>query len=489
MTDVTRRAVLGSGIAGGAVMAAAGRSSADGGGAAPAQRPAGATGEASYFFRDPTLEFNFLIALGGAYYQAVDVGKVLYLTRQVKDGDYEGAFQALKAAGDEAMAVADGSARGGHRVSARQAYAGAQTFYDLAGYVVDGSDDPARGPAVYDLFNDAWLKGVAQADPVPVEVAIPYEGTTLRGFHFRGNGTGAKRPLVIFSNGSDGSLLASMTFGGYGALARGYDVLTFDGPGQGYALWKQGLYFRPDWEKVITPVVDFALTLDGVDPARIALLGISQSGYWVPRSVAHEKRIAAAVADPGVVDVSTSWLRELPPEMIALLKSGDKATFDATMAEALPPKVRATLAFRMRPYGMTSYFDAFTAVQAYRLDDLPGRITCPMLITDPDNEAFWPRQSQALYDRLAAPKTLVRFTAGEGADLHCEPKAPGTPRPPHLRLARRDPGLTRGRDDEARRSSGPTRRQGQDPRPAASRGRIVRAGRRRASDPGSSRYT
>ncbi|MFO1142429.1 MAG: alpha/beta fold hydrolase [Amaricoccus sp.] len=427
MVEVTRRTMLGAGIAGGFAMAAAGgagNAQTETAGDAPAGPPGGALGK-PYFFQDPTFEFNFLIALGGAYYQAVNPGKLLWLTRQIPDGDNEAAYRALKAAGDEAMAIADGSAAKGHRVSARQAYAWAQTFYDVMAYVVDGSADPSRAPAVYDLFDGAWLKGIAQADPVPAQVAIRYEGTTLRGFHFRGNGTGAKRPLLIFNNGSDGSLLASMTFGSYGALARGYDVLTFDGPGQGYALWKQHLYFRPDWEKVITPVVDFALTLDGVDPKRIALIGISQGGYWVPRAVAFEKRIAVAVADPGVVDVSTSWLGQFPPEALALLKSGPKAAFDAMMAEEMPAQFKSALAFRMRPYGMASYFDVFTAVREYRLGHLVGEITCPMLVTDPDNEAFWPGQSQQLYDGLKSPKALVRFTVEEGADLHCEPKSPG----------------------------------------------------------------
>ena len=42
--------------------------------------------------------------------------------------------------------------------------------------------------------------------------------------------------------------------GAAGALSRGYDCLPFEGPGQGYALWKQGLSFRPDCERVVTPV-------------------------------------------------------------------------------------------------------------------------------------------------------------------------------------------------------------------------------------------
>lgn len=427
METWTRRGLLGRGLAGSVALAAAGGPANAQSAGAPdhAAGPPGGGEGSSYFFRNPTFEFNFLIGLGGAYYQGVNPGKLLWLTRQIRDGDHDGAFDALKAAGDEAMAIAEGSAARGHRESARQAYGWAQTFYDLMAYVVDGTSDPSRAPAVYDLFDDAWLKGLAQADPAPTQVAIPYEGTTLRGFHFRGRGPGATRPLLIFNNGSDGSMLAAMTMGGHGALARGYDLLLFDGPGQGHALWKQSLHFRPDWEKVITPVVDFALTLQGVDPKRIALIGISQGGYWVPRALAFEKRIAAGVADPGVVDIAASWLGQFPPEALAALKSGPKADFDAMMAQALPPALKAGLAFRMRPYGMASYFDVFNAVQAYRLGDLAGQITCPMLVTDPENEAFWPGQSQRLFDGLAGPKQLVRFTVEEGADLHCEPKAPG----------------------------------------------------------------
>jgi hypothetical protein len=42
-----------------------------------------------------------------------------------------------------------------------------------------------------------------------------------------------------------------------------------------------------------------------------------------------------------------------------------------------------------------------------------------------DVGTFWPGQPQQLYDALPGPKTLVKFTEAEGADLHCEPKTPG----------------------------------------------------------------
>jgi hypothetical protein len=378
-----------------------------------------------YFFQDEIFENIFLTSLGRAYHSGGDVGKVLYLTRQVKDGDFESAFDAFKQAGDEARALAEESTAGGHRESARQAYLWAQNFYDSSTYFLDGSDDPSRFLPTWQALYDCWLKSLPLFDPPIEPVSIPYEGTTLRGFYMRGRSQAKRRPLLILSNGSDGSLLDMWLWGGAGGTARGYDCLTFDGPGQGYALWKQNLYFRPDWEKVITPVVDFALGRADVDPRRIAIQGVSQGGYWVPRALAFEKRIAAGIADPGVVDVSTSWTKNLPPPLLALMKAGRKAEFDQYLGKSLTPRARATLSFRMRPFGYTSYFDTYRAVLGYNLQEIAQNIRCPILITSPVDEAYWPGQSKQLYDLLTCPKKLQEFSQAEGADLHCEPKGTG----------------------------------------------------------------
>src|ERR1022692_4891191 len=83
------------------------------------------------------------------------------------------------------------------------------------------------------------------------------------------------------------------------------------------------------------------------------------------------------------------------------------------------------LRFRMRPFGMTSYYDAFHAVREYNLSEVASRIKCPMLITDPEGEQFFPGQARKLYDALECPKAIVHFTREQGADQHCEVAAPG----------------------------------------------------------------
>ncbi|WP_255207917.1 MULTISPECIES: S9 family peptidase [unclassified Myxococcus] len=57
----------------------------------------------------------------------------------------------------------------------------------------------------------------------------------------------------------------------------------------------------------------------------------------------------------------------------------------------------------------------------HHLRDVVGRITTPLLITEPEDEQCWPGQSQALYQALAGEKALARFTRQDGANFHCQP--------------------------------------------------------------------
>jgi len=270
---------------------------------------------------------------------------------------------------------------------------------------LDGTGGPRRLLESWRAHRRAWERFCELSDPPIERVAIPYKGTELAGYVFRPREAGP-RPAIILNNGSDGPVNAMWVMGGAAAAARGYMAITFDGPGQGEALLEQGLPFRPDWEAVITPVVDALVAREDVDPDRIALQGISQGGYWAPRAAAFEKRIAAVVADPGVVDVSTSCTDHLPTSMRAL-DDGRSDRFDRDMAlgTRFSGFIRRTLAYRMRPYGTDDPYEAFHAVREYHLRDVADRIECPVLITDPDGEQFWPGQPEQLRDALRAPST------------------------------------------------------------------------------------
>jgi hypothetical protein len=382
------------------------------------------------FFKHDDFEFMMELALGATYHRGADIGECLSTAARIKDGDAESWYSEWKSTGDRIAEAARGSEQAGRRVSAREAWLRAASYYDTATFFLDATDDPERMKPTWELHRAAWEGFARNHDPEIERASIPYENTELEGWLMRAGGPGEQRPLLILNNGSDGPISAMWLQGAAGGLARGYDCLTFDGPGQGAALWRQGLHFRPDWEAVITPVVDFALGLDGVDPERIALLGVSQGGYWVPRAVAFEHRIAAAVADPGVWDVGRSWHDHLPKSMEKQLAEGESDKFNRGMdwGTRFSKSTRGSLAFRMRPFGKETPFDVYKALEEYKMDGVAERIECPILITDPENEQFWPGDPKQLYEAVATPeasKALVPFTAAEGADGHCEPRALG----------------------------------------------------------------
>jgi hypothetical protein len=384
------------------------------------------------FFKND--DFNFLteIALGSVYWQAADVGEVLTTVDRIHDGKARSWVDEWTATADRLTQLAAASAAAGRAHSAASQYLRGSLYYSLATYSADGTEDPALFGSLWEKHRDAWDRFVDLADfgGAAVErIEIPYEGTTLPGYFFRSGPAGTPRRTLIFNNGSDGSVVGALTGGIADALERGWNAMTFDGPGQNAALVRQGLAFRPDWEKVITPVVDFLSARADVDGQKLALLGVSQAGYWVPRALAFEHRIAAAVTDPGVVDVSATILRHLPHTMIKLLEERNRERFnrDVDWTLKISPSTRSVLALRMRPYGVSTPYEFFSVARDYALtDELIAQITTPVLVTDPENEQFWPGQSRELFEKLPRePKAIIAFTQEEGADSHCEPTASG----------------------------------------------------------------
>ncbi len=56
-------------------------------------------------------------------------------------------------------------------------------------------------------------------------------------------------------------------------------------------LFQRQIPFRPDWENVITTIVDYRRSRPDVDPLRIALIGNSLGGEIVVRAAAFEHRL------------------------------------------------------------------------------------------------------------------------------------------------------------------------------------------------------
>ena len=375
------------------------------------------------------LQFNYIFAvlLGSTYHRGADVGTCLAIADQIVDGDRTSAFRALAVAADRLSNIALEAEAAGDRTSARECYMQAASYIFCATYFINLANGPDAFKLHWLRHHELWDKAAALLDPSAELLPFPYERTTLPGYFFRVDSSGKRRPLVILINWSDGGMPTAWSFGIAPALERGYNVYAFYGPGQGTALLQQELLAIPYWERVISPLIDYLLIRRDIDSDRIALLGIGQGGYWAARAAAFEGRLAACIADPGVWDVSTAWTQSVPKPLLRLLDEGSQDKFDALLRVGLRynPHAAFALALRMLPFGTNSPYEAFKAIQPYKLSGVAAQIRCPMLVTESEGELQWPGQSKQLYDALACPKALIKFTASDGADLCCEPKAPG----------------------------------------------------------------
>lgn len=375
------------------------------------------------FFEHPQMDFEVRAGLGGTYYGSTDSGEVLATMEDIEDGNFESWFNAFRATGDRVRGQGD---RAVNEVSKSESYLRAANYYGLANVFVDGTEDPSRQLPTWQAHMDCWNEFCKLRSPRVDPMRVSLDDVELPGWFFKTAQDDTPRPTIIFTNGSDGPTAAMWAFGIAGALRRGYNAFTYDGPGQNTMLWIHNVPFRPDWEAVVTPIVDALLARPDVASDQLILSGLSQAGFWVPRALAFEHRFAAGIADPGVMDVATSWTREMTEEDMAMIARGERDAFDAEVAEAmkeLPASIKQTLEWRRRPYCTESLFDVLKSLEEYNLRDVVSRIRCPMFIADPEDEQFWPGQSQELSDALMGPNHLAKFTRAEGANWHCEPLA------------------------------------------------------------------
>ena len=203
--------------------------------------------------------------------------------------------------------------------------------------------------------------------------------------------------------------------GGAAALRRGYNALIFEGPGQtGTFMRDRSVNYRYDWEVPVKAVVDYALTKPEVDPARIALIAYSMGGYFGPRAVAFEKRIAACIAS-GLV-----------PSMPALAKGRVESVRAAASKGEYNHAQEWLLYEHMPKYGLNNGIDDLDTFVAtwdkFKLYGLEDKITCPLLVVQAAAEGEeQTKLAKSFFDKLSNPKNKFRLTTEEdGAEMHCQ---------------------------------------------------------------------
>ncbi|HET6327530.1 MAG TPA: alpha/beta fold hydrolase [Planctomycetaceae bacterium] len=384
----------------------------------------------SIVFKDSLFDAQWLRAASHASSGAAEIGECLAVASQIRELDAESWFKAWNDLGERMFAVAQVSEAEGRRVSARDAYLRASNYLRAAYTFLIGSPVDPRVIAGARRHRAAFEAGLALMDSTIVErIAIPYGDSALHGYFFqprddnRGSGEQTSRPCLIITGGYDSSAEGCYFFSGRAAVERGYSCLVYDGPGQGKALIEDGMVFRPDWEAVVRPVVDYAIARPEVDPKRVAIMGISFGGYLAPRAASGEPRLAACICDPGDFSLFEEFLSRLPAFVARQLPDGNRLVLKLLDISLRRRMRHLTAGWAIRrglwTHAVATPLEYIRSTRDYSLEGRVALIECPTLVCSAEDDAIGVT-AQRLYDGLTCEKTRIRFLNSEGAGEHCE---------------------------------------------------------------------
>jgi pimeloyl-ACP methyl ester carboxylesterase len=372
-------------------------------------------------FENPEFDAQFLRALDTIFTGGADIGECFMTARRIVPGDEASWYAEWQATGDAVYAAAEASLAAGHSVSAREGFLRAVTYYRTSSIFMYRPPMVPEFVDAYERQRDAFQQAAELSEWSFELVQIPYEDTTLEGYFLKPADSSTPLPTLVFVDGYEGTKEELYFAGGVAALRRGYAILLVDGPGQGGALIEQGLVFRPDWEAVVTPQIDWLLTRPEVDPKRIALIGRSWGGYLAPRAATAEHRIAALIADAAQYAPGAGGKGLLPEEFQDQLETGDPAVLNAALEQGMEesPFIEFSINRGMLTHGVATPLEYVLAMAPYTLEGIAGNIQCPTLICEGENDIRG-GGATPLYDAITAPKEYILFTNAEGAGEHDE---------------------------------------------------------------------
>lgn len=376
---------------------------------------------------DESFHFEILRTLSLSVADGADLGEVLVAAQQIKASDFESFYSAFASLAERVDKQGEAIDKDKYPISFRDTRLKASSYFRAADFFLHGNWEDPR-------INDLWKKQTkAFNDALPL---LPVHGRRVSLKSKDGSfeipailyatGKPGRHPTIIMCNGFDGSQEEMWHVFGKAAIDRGYNVITYEGPGQPSVRRDQNLGFIPDWERVVSPVVDYAISLHEVDPEKIGIIGYSLGGYLASRAAAFEPRIAAVGAIDGVYDFGATVIDQLPPIAKQWLKDGDRKKFNDLFTQAVadpntPTGVRWAVEQGRWSFNAPDFFDFTTWTQAYNLTGVADKIKQPLFIGDAELDQFFPGQPQALYDAATSSsnKVIHHFKAAEGAGEHC----------------------------------------------------------------------
>lgn len=254
---------------------------------------------------------------------------------------------------------------------------------------------------------------------IPYEkYSVPFENKFLHCIEIHASNS---KGTVIICGGYD-SFIEEFVLQVYDLARQNYDVLLFEGAGQGNCL-RQKMFFRYDFEKMTSAVLDYFKVKE------CAMIGISWGGYFALRSAAFEKRIKAVVAYD-VMDNGFEVMTNVFPSVICnIIRSAyyrKKIKIVNGLANKLCKKsVLADWAISQGMYitGTETPYDLYESFSQHTLMGVYGQITQDTLLLAGEHDHYIPlNQFYRTKENMINANSLTcrLFTKKEGGEQHCQ---------------------------------------------------------------------
>jgi len=277
-------------------------------------------------------------------------------------------------------------------------------------------DDSGEKEFFYNKFCE-YFQSAFKEDEIE-QIKIPYKSGFLPSMRIPP--VSKKLGTIVIHGGFD-SFLEEWYFIMKFLAGNGYEVIGFEGPGQGAALRKYGLAFDIEWEKPIKAVLDY------FNLKNVTLFGLSMGGWLCIRAAAFEPRIKRVIASGHAIDYMKCYPYLIRIMHLWFLKQKNLEGFMNKMAskksKANNPQGWMTkqLMYITQKDNPMEAFETWLALNEENIHS--DKVIQDVLLLSGRNDHFIPiKMHKKQIDALVNAKSITDriFTKNENAQNHCQ---------------------------------------------------------------------
>jgi alpha-beta hydrolase superfamily lysophospholipase len=311
----------------------------------------------------------------------------------------------------EFLALAEKALSEKHNVHAAYYFRSAEFFMQ--------QDDPLKAPTRQKFLSLMWKTHGIKVNDCHV---VPYKDGKIQGFLPAYRFTHSKPKDTIVIHGGFDSCIEEFFPVILHFRDEGYNVICFEGPGQGGALQDSHLLLTHEWHKPVSSILDYFNLQD------VTLLGISMGGCLALRAAAFEPRVQRVIAYDVFFDWMDTTLQKLKPiapllKLLFIIRG--TGAFNNILAGIMKqsPLFDWAMHQSMLVLGVSTSYEVFQQSRKYTTRDISPLVKQDVLLMAGTEDHIIPMNH--FYKQIAAlqnarSKTTRRFTRAEQAQNHCQ---------------------------------------------------------------------